>query len=42
MSNKELKSKEERILEMYIKAYITETEFYKMMERVKKSKENNK
>lgn len=36
MCDKDLKSKEERILEMYIKAYITETQFYKMLERIKK------
>lgn len=36
MSSKGLKSKEERILEMYIKAYISETQFYKMLERIKK------
>lgn len=36
MRDKDLKSKEERIWEMYIKAYISETQFYKMLERVKK------
>ena len=36
MSSKGLKSKEERIWEMYIKSYISETQFYKMLERVKK------
>lgn len=36
MRDKDLKSKEERILEMYIKAYISETQFYKMLERIKK------
>lgn len=36
MSSKDLKSKEERIWEMYIKNYISETQFYKMLERIKK------
>ena len=36
MCGKDLKSKEERIWEMYIKAYISETQFYKMLERIKK------
>lgn len=36
MRDKDLKSKEERILEMYIKAYISETQFYKMLEHIKK------
>lgn len=36
MSSKGLKSKAERIWEMYIKNYISETQFYKMLERVKK------
>ena len=36
MCDKDLKSKEERILEMYIKAYISKTQFYKMLERIKK------
>ena len=40
MDKQQIKSKEERIFEMYVKAYISETEFYRMMERVKKSKEN--
>lgn len=38
MSSKDSKTKEERIWEMYVKAYITDTEYYKMMERVKKDK----
>lgn len=33
-----MKSKEERLLEMYIKAYITETQFYEMLKRIKKEK----
>ncbi len=36
MRDKDLKSKEERIWEMYIKAYISEKQFYKMLERIKK------
>ena len=39
MSSKDLKSKEERLFEMFVKAYITETEFYRMLERIRK--ENN-
>lgn len=38
MSEKTSKSKEERLLEMFIKDYISETEYYKMMERIKKGK----
>lgn len=40
MGEKALKSKEERLLEMFIKNYITETQFYEMMNRIKK--ENKK
>lgn len=40
MDKKQLKSKEERLFEMYVKAYISEPEFYRMWERIKKSKEN--
>ena len=36
MSSKGLKSKEEKIWEMYINDYISETQFYKMLERIKK------
>lgn len=36
MNSKGLKSKEERIWEIYIKAYISKTQFYKMLERIKK------
>lgn len=35
MGEKALKSKEERLLEMFIKNYITETQFYEMMNRIK-------
>lgn len=38
MSVKGFKTKEERLWEMFIKAYITETQFYEMMERIKKEK----
>lgn len=38
MSEKALKSKEERLLEMFIKDYITETQFYEMLKRVKNEK----
>ena len=38
LSDKALKSKEERLFEMYIKEYISETQFYKMLERIKKEK----
>lgn len=36
MSAKGSKTKEERLLEMFIKDYITETEFYAMLERIRK------
>lgn len=36
MENK--KTDEERLLEMYIKAYISETQFYEMLKRIKKEK----
>ena len=38
MSSKDSKTKEEKLLEMYIQAYITETQFYEMMKRIKNSK----
>ena len=38
LSSKDSKTKEERLLEMFIKAYITDTEYYKMLERIKKEK----
>lgn len=38
MSTKDSKTKEERLWEMFIQAYITETQFYEMMERIKKEK----
>ena len=41
MSSKDLKSKEERIWEMYIENCISETQFYKMLERIKKEEKSN-
>ena len=38
MDNKDLKSKEERLLEMFINAYINEKEFYEALERIRKGK----
>ena len=40
MSEKDLKDKETRLIEMYIKDYITKTQFYETLERIRK--ENNK
>lgn len=34
-----MKSKEERLLEMYIKAYINEKQFYEILERLRKGKD---
>lgn len=42
MSDKTLKSKEERIIEMYIKDYITKTKMYEMLKRVENEKEKGK
>ena len=42
MSNKDSKTNEERLFEMFIKDYISETEFYRMLERIRKGKENIK
>lgn len=39
MNSKDSKSKEERLFEMYVKDYIDDTTFYKMLERIKESKE---
>ena len=36
MSSKDLKTEQERIIELYIKEYITETEYYVMYNRIKK------
>ena len=36
MSTKGSKTLEERIAEMYIKDYITKTQYYEMMKRIKK------
>lgn len=35
MSSKDSKSKEERLFEMFVKDYISETEFYRMLERIR-------
>lgn len=40
MSDKDLKDKEARLMEMYIKDYITKTQFYETLERIRK--ENKK
>lgn len=37
MSSKGLKTKEEQIIELYIKEYITETQYYVMYNRIKKA-----
>ena len=34
-----MKSKEERLLEMYVKAYIDEKQFYEILERIRKGQE---
>lgn len=36
MRDKDLKTKEERIIELYIKEYITGTQYYVMYNRIKK------
>lgn len=36
MSEKDLKSKEERLIELYIKDYITKTQYFETLERIKK------
>jgi hypothetical protein len=41
LSDKVLKSKEGRLIEMYIKDYITETQYFEIAERIKKE-ENKK
>jgi hypothetical protein len=38
LSKKDSKTKEERLWEMFINNYITETDFYKMLERIRKEK----
>lgn len=35
MSSKELKDKEERLIEMYIKEYITKTQYFEMLKRIR-------
>ena len=41
MSDKALKDKETRLIEMYIKNYITKTQFYETLERIREE-ENKK
>ena len=41
MNNKDLKAEQERIIELYIKEYITETEYYVMYNRIKKGVEKD-
>jgi hypothetical protein len=41
LSNEVLKDKETRLIEMYIKDYITKTQFYETLERIRKE-ENKK
>lgn len=41
MSGKDLKIEQERIIELYIKEYITETEYYVMYNRIKKGAEKD-
>lgn len=36
MCSKDSKTKEERIIELYIKEYITKTQYYVMYNRIKK------
>lgn len=38
MDNEALKKKQERLLEMFVKAYIDEKRFYEMLERIRKEK----
>ena len=38
MSTKGSKTKEERLIELYIKEYLTKTQFYEMVERIRKEK----
>ena len=41
MNTKTSKSKEERLVELYIKNYITKTQYFEMLKRIKKE-ENKK
>lgn len=38
MSVKDSKTKEERLWELFINDYISDTEFYRMLERIRKEK----
>lgn len=39
MSEKDLKDKETRLIEMYIKDYITKTRYFEMLKRIKNEDE---
>ena len=39
MDNKQQKTKEERLLELYIKNYITNTQYFEMAKRIKEGKQ---
>ena len=41
MSSKDLKTEQERIIELFIKEYMTETEHYVMYNRIKKGAEKD-
>lgn len=41
MSSKDSKTEQERIIELYIKEYITETEYYVMHNRIRKGAEKD-
>lgn len=41
MSRKDLKTEQERIIELFIKEYITETEYYAVYNRIKKGAEKD-
>lgn len=41
MSSKDLKTEQERIIELFIKEYITETEYYAVYNRIKKGAEKD-
>ena len=38
MSDKELREKEDVLIQLYIKEWITKTQYFEMMERIKKEK----
>lgn len=41
MSSKDLKAEQEKIIELFAKEYITETEYYVIYNRIKKGAEKN-